>query len=210
MNLAGRIMQIDLRIQRFATCVTIALAAGGATWVNPPTAEGPPPTVQHGSSIQAAPQSKAVAAPQASSASAAQTSSVSAPGSGITVARWEFSPTVSGRPVYLSMTLDGTQEAIDRMQAGPPLTIQVHWMRDNTGAAPGAPNLVTDLTIGRPGLATTLDGDVRRKGYFEWHTWARKDNLSPGAWTVSVTYSDGQPLACGPDAHPCSFTINVG
>ena len=128
----------------------------------------------------------------------------------MTVARWEFSPTVSGRSVYLSMTLDGTQKAIDRMRAGPPLTIQVHWTRDNAGSASGTPNLVTDLTIGRPGLATTLDADVRRKGYFEWHTWARKDNLSPGAWTVSVTYPDGQPLLCGPDAHPCSFAINVG
>ena len=108
------------------------------------------------------------------------------------------------------MTLDGTQEAIDRMQAGPPLTIKVRRMRDNAGAAPGAPNLVTALTIGQPGLATTLYGDVRRKGYFEWHTWARKDNLSPGAWTVSVTYPDGQPLACGPDAQPGSFTINIG
>ena len=135
-NLAGRIMEIDLRIQRFAISVTIAIAAGGATCVNPPTAESPPPTALHGSSIQAAPQSKAVTAPQTSSASAAQASGVSAPGSGITVARWEFSPTVSGRPVYLSMTLDGTQAAIDRMQAGPPLAIQVHWARDNAGTAP--------------------------------------------------------------------------
>jgi hypothetical protein len=135
-NLAGRIMEIDLRIQRFAISVTIAIAAGGATCVNPPTAESPPPTALHGSSIQAAPQSKAVTAPQTSSASAAQASGVSAPGSGITVARWEFSPTVSGRPVYLSMTLDGTQTAIDRMQAGPPLAIQVHWARDNAGTAP--------------------------------------------------------------------------
>ena len=68
------------------------------------------------------------------------------------------------------MTLDGTQEAIDRMQAGPPLTIQVHWTRDNAGAAAGARNLVTDLTIGRSGLASALDADVRGRGYFEWHT----------------------------------------
>jgi hypothetical protein len=115
-----------------------------------------------------------------------------------------------GRPVYLSMTLDGTQAAIDRMQAGPPLAIQVHWTRDNAGTAPGAPNLVTDLTVGGPGLAARLDGELHRNGYFEWHTWARKDNLSLGPWTVSVTYPDGQPLTCGPDAQPCRFTINVG
>jgi hypothetical protein len=210
MNLAGRIMQIDVRIQSFAICVTIAIAAGGATWVNPPTAESPPPTVLHGSSIQAAPQSKAVAAPQASSASAAQASGEAALGSGVTVARWEFSPTTPLQPVYLSMTLYGTQAAIDRMQIDPPLTIQVRWVRDNAGWAPGDLNLVTDLTIGGPGLAAALDNDARRKGFFEWRTWARKDYLSPGAWTVSVTYPDGQPLACGPEAQPCRFTINVG
>jgi hypothetical protein len=191
-----------MRITRTVLCPVVLIATAAATWINPPTAESPPPAVLHGSRVEAPPKSTAVAVPQ--------TSGESAPGSGITVARWEFSPTLPGRPVYLSMTLDGTQAAIDRMQAGPPLTIQVHWMRENAGTAPGAPNLVTDLTIGRPGLAATLDGDVQRKGYFEWHTWARKDNLSPGAWTVSVTYPDGQALSCGSNAQPCRFTINVG
>jgi hypothetical protein len=203
-------MRMNAQLPRILLCSAALIATGGATWINPPTAESPPPTVPHGPLVRAAPQSKAVAAPQASGVAASQASGATGPESGITVARWVFSPTMPGRPVYLSMTLDGTQAAVDRMQAGPPLTIQVHWMRDNAGAAPGAPNLVTDLTIGRPGLATTLDGDVHRKGYFEWHTWARKDNLSPGAWTVSLTYPDGQPLSCGPDAQPCHFTINVG
>jgi hypothetical protein len=162
--------------------------------------QSPSPGVLRG---EAAPPPKAAAAPQASSEAAL--------GSQITVARWEFSPAIPLQPVYLSMTLKGAQAAIDRMQAGPPLTIQVHWIRDNGDrAAPGAPNLVTDLTIGGPDLAAKLEGDVRRKGFFEWSTWARKDYLSPGAWTVSVTYPDGQPLACGPGAQPCRFTINVG
>jgi len=39
---------------------------------------------------------------------------------------------------------------------------------------------------------------------------ARKDYLSPGAWTMSVTYPDEQPLVCGPDAQPCNLTINFG
>lgn len=129
--------------------------------------------------------------------------------SGITVTRWEFSPAIPGQPVSLSMTLDGTQTAIDRMQAGP-LAIQVHRVRENAGAAPGAPNLVTDLTIGRPDLAAALAGEVRRQGFFEWHSWARKDTLGSGTWTVSLTYPDGQLLRCGPDAQPCRFTLNVG
>ena len=191
-----------MRITRTVLCSVVLTVTGAATWVNPPPAEGPSPAVLHGSRTEAPPQSKAVAAPEVSGGSAS--------GSGISVARWEFSPAIPGRPVYLSMTLDGTRAAIDRMQAGPPLTIQVHWVRDNAGTAPGAPDLVTDLTIGQPGRAAALDGDVRRRGHFEWHTWARKDNLSPGPWTVSVTDPDGQPLSCGPDAQPCRFTINVG
>jgi hypothetical protein len=170
-------------------------------WVNP-TDQSPAPTVLHGPPSKAAPPSKEAAARQASGEAAL--------GSEITVARWEFSPTTPLQPVYLSMTLYGTQAAIDRMQAGAPLTIQVRWVRDNAGWAAGDPNLVTDLTIGGRDLATALDGDVRRKGYFEWHTWARKDYLSPGAWTVSVTYPDGRPLSCGPNAQPCRFTIDVG
>jgi hypothetical protein len=169
-------------------------------WVNPAD-QSPSPTVLHGPRSEAAPPSKGAAVPQASGGTAL--------GSEITVARWEFSPTTPLQPVYLSMTLHGTQAAIDRMQAGPPLTIQVRWVRDNADWAPGDPNLVTDLTIGGPEVAAALDGDVRRRGYFEWQTWARRDYLSPGAWTVSVTYPDGQPLSCGPNAQPCRFTINV-
>jgi hypothetical protein len=195
-------MPVDLLIRRFLLCIAIASATGAATWVDPPAAESPPPTVLRGPRIEAAPPSKTV--------TAGQGAGKSVPLAGVSVARWEFGPTAPGRPVYLTMTLAGTQTAIDRMQAGQPLTIQVHWTRESAGTTSGAPNLVTDLAIGRPGLAAVFDGDVRRRGYFEWHTWARKDYLSPGPWTVSVTYPDGQPLPCGPDAQPCRFTLNVG
>jgi hypothetical protein len=186
---------------RFVLCVTVATATGAAMWVNPAD-QSPPPTVLHRPRSEAAPPSKPAAAVQASGEAALR--------SEITVARWEFSPTTPLQPAYLSMTLYGTQAAIDQMRTGSPLTIRVRWARDNADWAPGDRNLVTDLTIGGPDLAAALEGDARRKGYFEWHTWARKDYLSPGAWTVSVTYPDGQPLPCGPDAQPCRFTINVG
>jgi hypothetical protein len=186
---------------RFVLCVTVATATGAAMWVNPAD-QSPPPTVLHGPRSEAAPPSKAAAAVQASGEAALR--------SEITVARWEFSPATPLQPAYLSMRLYGTQAAIDQMRTGSPLTIRVRWARDNADRAPGDRNLVTDLTIGGPDLAAALEGDVRRNGYFEWHTWARKDYLSPGAWTVSVTYPNGQPLPCGPDAQPCRFTINVG
>ena len=68
---------------------------------------------------------------------------------------------------------------------------------------------MTDLTIDRPGLAATLEGAVLRSGYFEWHSWARKDALSLGIWTVMLTSSDGQLLICGKEMQPCRFSISV-
>ena len=117
-------MPADGLMLRFAFCVAIATATGAAMWVNP-TAQSSPPTLLRGSRSEAAPPSKAAPAPQSSGEAAL--------GSGVTVARWEFSPTTPLQPVYLSMTLYGTQTAIDRMQTDPPLTIQVRWVRDNAG-----------------------------------------------------------------------------
>jgi len=152
-------MQSKSKLRRFAVALGVPIAAGGATWVNPPPAAQSP---------------VAVPPPR---------SGVPTGEAGITVSRWEFSPAIAGRPVYLSMTLAGTQTALDRMQTGP-LRIEVHWVRDNAATAPGAPELVTDLTIGRPDLAGALAGEVRRNGFFEWHSWARKDMMAPGTWTV--------------------------
>jgi hypothetical protein len=105
------------------------------------------------------------------------------------------------------MTFHGTQAAIDAMRSGHQPKIQVHWVREGANSAP---NLTTELTVGRPGLADTFEQQVRRKGFFEWHSWARKDTLPPGAWTISLTDSDGQLFPCGPDAEPCRFNIGVG
>ena len=136
--------------------------------------------------------------------------SANSSGSGITVARWEFSPAIAGGPIYLRMTLDGTQAAIDQMRAGRAPMIEVRWVRSDVENGSGAPNLVTPLTIGRPDLAGIFEQQIRREGFFEWHSWAKKDHLSPGTWLVSVTYRDGQPLTCGREGQPCRFTINIG
>lgn len=114
---------------------------------------------------------------------------------------------VAGRPLYLWMTLNGTQAAVDAMRSGHPPKIQVHWVREGSN---GAPNLTTELPIGRAGLADTFEQQVRRKGFFEWHSWARKVTLPRGTWTISLTYPDGRPLPCAPAAEPCRFKIEVG
>lgn len=142
----------------------ILMTTAGATWINPPTAN----------------ESRVNVAPQPGVATPSQSGTEGAPHAEITVDQWQFSPTVPGQPVYLSMTLAGSQAAIDRMRAEGSVTIQVHWVRENAATAPGTPNLVTDLTIGRPDLADALEREVNRKGFFEWHSWARKDMRGPG------------------------------
>jgi hypothetical protein len=196
-------MRIAARIGWLAAGAAIPIATGAATWINPePVTQAP---VRH-HQVSALPKAD-IPAPHPPIGLSAQPGPNLASDSELTVARWVFSPATPGRPVYLSMTLDGSQAAIDRMRSDRPLTIQVHWTRDT---ASGAPNLTTDLMIGRPGLASALASEVRRQGYFEWHSWASKDTLSPGQWTISLSYPDGTPLACGPDRQPCRFTLNVG
>ena len=206
-------MQIASGIGRLVFYAVIPIAAGAATWVDPspvtqPAATQLPATQPVATHPQVSALPKAATTGQQSQIGLSpQTDDNAATGSPLTVAQWRFSPTAPGRPVYLSMTLDGTQAAVERMRADRPLSIQVHWVRESGN---GAPNLVTDLTVGQPGLAAALAGEVRRKGYFEWHSWARKDTLSPGTWTVSLTYPDGTPVLCGQDAQHCRFTINIG
>ena len=211
-------MQNRARNWRFILCSVVLVATGAAKWIDPIPADDPQVNVPRGPDGEVAPQigltapsrDQVVITPQFQGQAATQSGSSPNPHSPITVARWSFSPAMAGRSVYLSITLEGTQAAIDRMHGDRPLTIQVRWVRENTATAAGSPNLVTDLTVGRPGLAAALEGEVRRQGFFEWHSQAKKDALGPGTWTVSLTYPDGQPLPCGQDAQPCRFTISVG
>jgi hypothetical protein len=192
-------MPIGAYLGRFAVCSAIVISTSGATWINPPT---------HPAAATAEPSQRAII-PQIGGQVPPTPGDDAVADSGIKVTRWEFSPAIPGRPVYLSMTFDGAQTAIDQMHTSP-LMIQVHWVREDAESTPGAPDLVTDLTIGRQDLAGALEGEVRRTGSFEWHSWAKKDTLSPGTWVVSLTYPNGQPLSCGQDAQPCRFTINIG
>jgi hypothetical protein len=116
-----------------------------------------------------------------------------------------------GEPLYLWMTLAGGQAAVARLRDQGPIAIEVHWSRADSGGTAGAPDLVTRLTIGQSDLVPVYAGEVQRQGYFEWHSWARKDSLSPGTWQVSLTYADGQPLLCGQSApRACQFSITIG
>ena len=205
--------RLAARLCRVGVCGALLIGTGAANWIDPaPLGETDSETSTMTAAIPPAPtiplHDDNVIAPQAATAS-----------SGLAVTQWRFSDRLAadpnqppqgdiaaGRPLYLWLVLDGTGAAVDSIRSSHGLTIQVHWVRDSTS---GAPDLVTQLTVGRPGLADTLQQQVRRKGFFEWHSWARKDTVSPGPWTVSLTYPDGRLLLCGQDAQPCRFQISV-
>ena len=142
----------------------------------------------------------------------------------LTVVRWGFNAAArrdgsgalvvvasAGRPLQLWLTIEGGQTAIEELQAAGRLTIAVHWQRADKSPGPGVPDLTTELTIGRPGLAAILARQVQRQGYFQWHLWSRKDALSPGQWIVSLSYPDGAPVRCGQVApQPCRLSVSAG
>lgn len=118
---------------------------------------------------------------------------------------------VAGRPLYLWLTVEGGEPAVDRLRETGRLVVKVHWSRDDAASGPSAPDLTTELTIGRPGLAATLAGEVQKQGHFEWHLWTRKNALSRGKWTMTLTYPDGAPVQCGvQQPQPCRLSIDVG
>jgi hypothetical protein len=209
----SRTRRLTAELGRVGICGVLLIATGAANWIDPAPL-GEPET--GASTVATAGQPAASIPLPPPSAVAPQPAAAS---SGLEVAQWRFSNRlgvdpnqpppgniVAGKPLYLWLVLDGTQTAVDDMRANLDLGIVVHWARDS---ASGAPDLVTRLTVGRPELADTFEQQVRRKGFFEWHSWARKDTLSPGDWSISLTYPDGRPLSCGQDAHPCQFQIKV-
>jgi hypothetical protein len=138
------------------------------------------------------------------------------------VAQWRWTDAIEDRrpignyqryapdqPLYFWFELHGTQAALDDLQSGRALRVEVHWRREN-GQTPGAPDLVTELSVGAPDLADRLAHEVREAGYFSWPAWARKDRLSRGRWEVSLTDPNGRPLPCAAPQGVCRFTIDIG
>lgn len=203
---------------RLALCTAAALAATAAGWVAPPPETAPPARALPPPAPPAAPAARFHRPPPPPAPAAAPQASL---GSGLSVTQWGFrsgggravpagGTAPAGRPLTLWFTLDGTQAAIDRLRARGAIAIEVRWHREAAGGAPGAPDLTTRLTVGQGGLADSFAAEVRRAGFFVWHGWAEKSALSPGNWTVSLTYADGRPLVCGDPPAPCRFHLTVG
>lgn len=200
-----------VRTGRLALCSVAAFTTLAANWVNPPPLAPAPAK---------APVQRPAPRLRPAEMQPDQASGGLAP-SALAVTHWSFRSgdgedvsatgrAPAGQSLTLSMTLDGDQAALAEMRTRGSIAIEVHWQRQSGSAAPGAPDLVTRLAIGHPGLADRLAGEVRRTGFFEWHSWAEKTTLSPGVWSVSLTCPDGTPLACGSPPAPCRFRIAVG
>lgn len=213
-------MPSSSRIRALAFGAAIALPATVSAGPMSPSAHDPHPIDTPQKAALAA-TAVGTTAPGAATTTTAVNTRTQAPIAGpqapITVSTWGFSQTGPGgpppvsvatasRPIYVWFTLDGGQAAVDQLRSGSPVAIQVHWTNDNPNGR--AKPLTTSLTVGRPDLAATFQGEVQRTGSFQWHSWTRKDSLSPGRWTVSLTAPDGHPLACGQS--PCQLSFDVG
>jgi hypothetical protein len=190
-----------------AFCCALLIGGTGARWITPPPEpQGP----------EAAP---APSHPPYAGAAVRQPGGTARPslavtqwslrsGNGEDVSATGYAP--AGQPLTLRITLAGNAAAVAAMRGRGSIAIEIHWTRESAGAAAGAPNLITRLSIGHPGLADRLAAEVRRTGFFAWHSWAQKNSLSPGVWDVSLTYPNGRLLSCGTPPAPCRFRIRVG
>jgi hypothetical protein len=209
------------RLMAFGAAVALPTAAFAAGPMQP-TAHDPhpidsPKAAALAATAVAAPVSGTAPAPSPTTTSATASTVATGPQAPISVSTWGFSQTgpagpppvsgaTTGRPIYIWFTLDGGQAAVDQLRGGSPMAIQVHWTSDSPAAH--APPLTTSLSVGRPDLAAAFQSEVQRAGSFQWHSWTRKDSLSPGRWTVSLTDPNGQPLTCG--QAPCQLSFDVG
>lgn len=114
-------------------------------------------------------------------------------------------------PLYLWMRIRGGQAALDRLEADGRLPIYHQWFRDAIygTSAEGASAMIDNIKLeaGRREILGSLQREVDRRGYFDWRTWSRKDNIRRGNWRVRVVYGDNRPVLCG--GKPCEFVIHV-
>jgi hypothetical protein len=201
----------------FGAAVALPAAAFAAGPMQPSAPDPHPINSPKAAAIASTAVATAVPGTAAPAMGTTTTTGTTGPQAPIAVSTWGFSqsgpggpPPASvasaGRPIYVWFTLDGGQAAVDQLRGGSPVAIQVHWTIDSPSAH--APPLTTALSVGRPDLAATFQGEVQRTGSFHWHSWTRKDSLSPGRWTVSLTDPNGQPIACG--QAPCQLSFDVG
>jgi hypothetical protein len=105
----------------------------------------------------------------------------------------------------LTLLFRGTEAALDRLKSDGRLAVEVHWLEGDEDAGEGP---VTELPVGSPNLVSALAGEVKRYGFFTWHSWAQRRGSSSGA---VLTWPDGTPVPClSQQQQPCRLSFNAG
>ena len=113
-------------------------------------------------------------------------------------------------PIVLWTRLVGFPAALERLRAEAKLPIQHQWYW-SSGIIVDGQELSLEhamaLGAGSGERMEDLEREVSRRGYFDWRTWSKKNDIFPGHWTVDVVYADGTPVDCG--GKPCEYSIDV-
>jgi len=118
-------------------------------------------------------------------------------------------------PICLWMRMRASQKALAQLKAQGKLPVRHRWIRYSGYDADVEtlkPTDMIDLGVGTPEVLTGLEREVNDRGWFDWRTWSRKENLIPGKWEVEIVYSTGEPVLCTADGDheiPCRYSIEV-
>lgn len=122
-----------------------------------------------------------------------------------------FTETAPVAPLNLWMLVKASPGALKALAERGKLPIFHQWFRLAIAgtSAEGATEMIDSIALdaGRPDLLRQLGLEVERRGFFDWRTWSRKDNIRAGTWLVRIKYADNTPVRCG--GQPCEFRITV-
>lgn len=117
--------------------------------------------------------------------------------------------------LYLWMRIKAHQGALDRLVSEGKLPIRHQWYRESLlgvlSEGSAEMEMIDDIAIpaARKILARSLQTEINRRGFFDWHTWSVKQKIKSGTWQVRVVYADNSPVLCGEEHKPCEYLINV-
>jgi hypothetical protein len=120
-------------------------------------------------------------------------------------------PPFARKQVALWMQLRGTPELLDQIKsANGKITVHHVWRKYVLNGV--ETRLDQPLDIGRQEDIAKLAGQVAASGYFTWHTWSDKQNLSSGNWRVDLEFDGHVPVMCpgdGGEMQACSYPFEV-
>jgi hypothetical protein len=111
----------------------------------------------------------------------------------------------------LWMQLRGTSALLDQIKSSNG-KVTVHHVWRKYVLTSVETRLDQPLDIGRQEDIAKLAGEVGASGYFTWHTWSDKQNLSSGHWRVDLEFDGHVPVMCQGDdgeMHACSYPFEV-